>query len=44
KYFEEALQKQDEKIAIADKFYNLINRHYERLDEELARNNIHLEG
>ncbi|CAG8460421.1 14101_t:CDS:2 [Acaulospora morrowiae] len=43
KYFEEALQKQDEKIAIADNFYNLLTRHFERLDEELARNNIHID-
>ncbi|RHZ69865.1 hypothetical protein Glove_277g44 [Diversispora epigaea] len=44
KYFEESLQKHDEKIAITDKLYNLLTRHYDRLDEELARNNIHLDG
>ncbi|CAG8578667.1 9157_t:CDS:2, partial [Cetraspora pellucida] len=44
KAYEDAMQKQDEKIAVADKLYNLLSRHFERLDEELARNNIHLEG
>ncbi|RIB17073.1 inhibitor of growth proteins N-terminal histone-binding-domain-containing protein [Gigaspora rosea] len=44
KAYEDAMQKQDEKIAVADKLYNLLSRHFEKLDEELARNNIHLEG
>ncbi|CAG8767925.1 3479_t:CDS:2, partial [Racocetra fulgida] len=43
KAYDDAMQKQDEKIAVADKLYNLLSRHFERLDEELARNNIHLE-
>ncbi|CAG8743507.1 26268_t:CDS:2 [Dentiscutata erythropus] len=34
KAYEDAMQKQDEKIAVADKLYNLLSRHFERLDED----------
>ncbi|GES84363.1 inhibitor of growth protein 4 isoform X2 [Rhizophagus clarus] len=44
KAYDDALHKQDEKIAVADKLYSLISRHLERLDEELVRNNINLES
>ncbi|CAI2179074.1 380_t:CDS:2, partial [Funneliformis geosporum] len=43
KAYDDALHKQDEKIAVADKLYSLISRHLERLDDELARNNINLD-
>ncbi|RIA82015.1 hypothetical protein C1645_881288 [Glomus cerebriforme] len=44
KAYDDALHIQDEKIAVADKLYSLISRHLERLDDELARNNINLES
>ncbi|CAG8698087.1 15794_t:CDS:2, partial [Funneliformis mosseae] len=43
KAYDDALHKQDEKIAVADKLYSLISRHLERLDDELSRNNINLD-
>jgi len=43
KAYEDALHKQDEKIAVTNKLYSLISKHLERLDDELVRNNINLE-
>ncbi|KAI8344126.1 hypothetical protein BC941DRAFT_365302 [Chlamydoabsidia padenii] len=42
--YKTALQKQDQKIDLARQMYDLVSRHIERIDSQMAQNNISLTG